>query len=524
MARPLRLSLLSLTLMVGCVGTATQDDDGPTQPALPDAAPSPLRRLRRAEYQNTVADVLGLPAPSDVSLPEDARYHYFRTTSGQSLSASEAAKYLDTAAGVASAAGEKLATVLPCPSGDERACIAGFLATTGTRLFRRPLTGDEQGHFLSLFTASRAAGSFEESATLVLEALLTSPGFLFVDAPAGRARLDGYQLATRLATLLWQSAPDEALLAAAAAGQLATPDGLGAQVDRLMADPRAQRSVRSFFREWLALDSLERIGKLTPEQAGMLLEEGTRFTDDVFWNGPGTYEQLLVSPVRFRSRALSAYYGDGLGLGDAMERYEAPPSESSFGLLSQAGLLLAMGPNPDSAIIYRGKFIRTRLLCGALPAPPAGAPPLPELTPGTSGRERIAAHTGGPQCRSCHSLMNPLGFSLEHFDGAGLWRETENGLPIDTRVDLDDPALQGPVDGAHALSVKLAQSPAAHACAVRQMFTFAFGRPPEPADDATLASMSERFSSSGFRLQSLLRAVASSDAFRVRVEPSPVKP
>jgi hypothetical protein len=258
---------------------------------------------------------------------------------------------------------------------------------------------------------------------------------------------------------------------------------------------------------------------VTPALLTELAAESRSFVDDVLWQGKD-FRRLFVSPVRFRSPALSAFYGDGLGQAPALSRYEGDVSERSFGLLSQAGFLMTLAQGEKSAAIHRGAFLRRKLLCGALPPPPPGvATPLPELTAGVSKRQRISEHTSSGACASCHRTFNALGFALDHFDIAGQWRDQDDGLPIDSKVTFDEPGLSGEVDGARQLSEALAQSPNARACALQQLFTFTLERAPSTADQALFDDLGRKFEASGFDLQAALAGLVESEDFRSRVEP-----
>jgi len=230
----------------------------------------------------------------------------------------------------------------------------------------------------------------------------------------------------------------------------------------------------------------------------------------------------LVSSTRFRNQTLGQFYGDALGgVSDALSPVLAPPDQKTFGLLSQAGFLAAVSRNQEAAIIYRGRFVREKLLCGQLSLPPPNvASPLPEFTPDMTSRERVAEHTGGAACVGCHQLMNPIGFALEHFDYLGRWRDTESGLPIDTTVVVGDEL--GQVTDAFELSRKLAESDVVALCGARQAFEFALGRAPAEED----ACLVDALTAAGPRnlrrnLRVVLQSVPQSRAFQYRVEPQP---
>jgi hypothetical protein len=497
---------------------------------------TPLRRLTRAEYGNIVRDLLGVEPPASALLPDDSLSAGFTSTVGQLTTIASARRYLDAANDVAERLEPSIGALMPCAAttvgADELACVDAFLSKTGARLFRRPITDAEKARYVSVFTAARATSSYQQSASLVVEALLVAPEFLFIEEPSGgvaggRHALDGWQIASRLSLLLWDSVPDDALLAAAQSGSLTARDTVAAEVSRMLEGPRARGPIRSFFDDWLELAKIENITRdsaayptVTRPLLADLAEESRRYADHVFWD-ENDVRKLFVSSTRYRSQALSAFYGDTLGQSPSLERFDGEVSERSFGLLSQAGVLMTLAQAEKTAAIHRGVFLRRKLLCEALPPPPPGlATPLPEIAPGVSSRERITAHTSGAVCAACHSRINPLGFTLDHFDIAGQWRDQADGLPIDAKASIGDAGFTADVDGARALSEQLANSPNARACVVQQLFSFAFGRKPAQTDAALFDSLATKFEASGFSLKSLLSELATADDFRVRVEPS----
>ncbi len=502
---------------------------------LPEGAPSsaPLRRLTRTEYRNLVRDVLGIEPPAEYTLPEDWSNAGFRSTADELTTVAAAERYLDAALEV----GERLLPTIrermPCSASDvagERACIDDWLTAFGPRLFRRPIAEEERTRFLTAFEQARASETYEESASLVIEAVLVAPELLFIELPSGGAPgdvlpLDSWQVATRLSLLLWDSTPDEALLAAAERGELTSRAALAEQVGRLLEDPRSHATVRSFFDDWLGLGKIpglaadpESYPYLPRELTADLAEETRAYTQDVFLQRD--FRELFVSGRRFRSASLSGFYGDQLGLNESVAPYAAEVSEQSFGLLSQAGFLMTLARAEVSSPIHRGAFLRRKLLCGRLPsAQPGVAIPLPPLTAGVSKRQSITEHTAGAPCVGCHGTFNPLGFALEHFDIGGAWRESEAKLPIDARVSFDEPGLHADVDGALQLSQALANSPSARACAVQQLFTFALERLPTSTDQGWFDDLGRSFESSGFSLRALLTELVLSEEFRSRIEP-----
>jgi hypothetical protein len=464
----------------------------------------PLARLARQEYLNTIVDLFQIAPPALTALPEDGDFGGFKTTAGQTLNAPVVEKYVDLAASVAGSLVLDQARVFGCAGKDETTCIADFLSSMGPRLFRRPLLPTETTHYQALFGKIRTSGTFDQAASVLLQALLLAPQFLFhiEQRPTGQVEgqayaLDDYQLAARLSYLFWRTTPDAELSGLAAQGTLHDPAVLAAQVERLMNDPRARPVISSFLSQWLKLENIERImvdpvkePDYTPARLSMLAEETRSFVETTFWSSNDTVRDLLVMPQ---------------------------PTEQSFGLLSQAGFLAAISRNQEADIIYRGRFVREKLLCQPLALPPPNlASPLPQVAPGMTGRQRVTEHTSAPACNACHQLMNPIGFALEHFDYLGRWRELDHDLPIDTNASLGDPL--GDVSGALQLSERLAESDVVARCAAQQAFEFAVGHAPSAEDACVLDALVRDNPTS---LRGILRGVTQSRALLYRLEPQP---
>jgi hypothetical protein len=179
---------------------------------------------------------------------------------------------------------------------------------------------------------------------------------------------------------------------------------------------------------------------------------------------------------------------------------------------------------PDgSSPVRRGKFVLDQLMCEPPPPPPAGVaitPPPPD--PNATTRQRFANHSTDPQCHACHQFIDPPGFTFEHYDGMGLWRDTENGQPIDASgaiVFSREESLVGPVADVTELAAKLAHSPQVHECVAKEIYRFALGRQLTEADSCTTSQLAERFFKSGGSFKDLFLAIVESDAFRSNANP-----
>ncbi|MEM7160280.1 MAG: DUF1592 domain-containing protein [Myxococcota bacterium] len=157
---------------------------------------------------------------------------------------------------------------------------------------------------------------------------------------------------------------------------------------------------------------------------------------------------------------------------DAVVEAELPPERR--GLLTRAGILSVYAKPIDTSPTTRGLFIRQRLLCEIVPDPPPGVatdlpPPSEDVR---TNRERVAQHMSNATCAACHQFIDPLGLALEHFDGIGAYRETQDGIPLDVSGSLDGVDF----DGALEMGELLADDPRVMRCAAKQLTRFALGQ------------------------------------------------
>jgi hypothetical protein len=434
---------------------------------------------------------------------------------------------VDGPVGVSTAGNPLRARIMSCePSAsDPKPCWTEVARDFGARAWRKPLGSEDVSGLVALAEAARSAGDDVETATrLMLRAVLIAPRFLFrveIDAdPASPAphALDDYELASRLSYFLWSSMPDATLLELAAAGTLHEDATLRAQVARMLADEKARALVDNFAGQWLftrALDDHQPDYQAFPEfddalRAAMRTETELYFREFLF--GDATMDQFLTADFGFVDDRLARHYGLPAPGGD-FERVSLAGSERT-GLLTQAGVLMVTSYPTRTSPVKRGKWVLEQLLCSSPPPPPADIPALVvEDTPTGSLRQRMEEHRSNPVCASCHTLMDPIGFGFEHFDGIGKYREDDHGFEIDPAGMLPDGStFQSPAE----LARLLAADERLPRCMTQQLLTYALGRGAEPFDDDDIASVSSAFVVGGYRLPQLVELIVTSDAFRRR--------
>jgi len=353
-------------------------------------------------------------------------------------------------------------------------------------------------------------------------ALLASPNFLYrvelgqPDGTSGRYRYTGWEMASRLSYFLWNTTPDVELLAAAESGKLVTPEGVRAQVGRLLGSPRARGFADNFGRELVGLDELADTPKNDPRFTPTLKEamraEVVHLFESRLEAGADALD-LYDGTGAFVNAELAAVYGITGVSGTTQVAAQFPASIPRAGLLGTAAFLSLQSKQDATSPTARGKFVREQLLCEEVPDPPDNLdttlkdpPPGAKLTL----REHMEMHRSNPVCASCHSLIDPLGYPFESFDWIGAYRDKDNGKAIDSSGNLDGVTFTNARDFAAALR----KSPKTQDCMLRNVFRYASGHKETAADEAELAGWKKTFEASGHRLVPFLTEIAAGDGFR----------
>lgn len=537
------LSVLGIALpVVGCTGQIGGDKPGgpgdgtETAQSAFCAVDTPIRRMTKTEYNNTVRDLLGdTTEPASAFPHEDLIGGFDNQGAAQQVTDLLAEQYMKAAEGISERATADLAALLPgCDPADGATCATAFITDFGKRAFRRPLTSDEIAAYEALYEKTMGdpdLATFETAIQLIIQAMLQSPHFLYrpeygagdpVDTDV--IYLSDWEFASRLSYLIWNSMPDQELFDAAEAGELHTPEQLAAQARRMVDDDKARDAIRNFHEQWLLLHELDGVSKdpvvypafeqgVTPE---LWKEEIETFIEHVFLDG-GTLEDLLTAPHSYMNADLAAFYGLSGPTGEAFERVELDP-ERYAGFLTQGAMMGTHAKGYASSPVHRGKFIREQVMCDILPLPPANLvitpPPLDsELTT----REQFEEIGNNPDCAGCHALMNPIGFAFENFDGVGAWRDEQNDKPIDATGEITlSKDLDGTFNGPVELAKKLAGSQQVASCVASQWFRFGYGRTVSEDDACSMQTLEESFAASGYNLKELLVGLTQTDAFLYR--------
>jgi hypothetical protein len=422
------------------------------------------------------------------------------------------------------------AACYPKSAAEETPCAREVISAFAGRAFRRPVTGPELEPLMKFYAQGRAASDFDAGVRRALTAVLAHPDFLFrtdqspEDLPPGTIyRLDELTLASRLSFFLWNSLPDDTLLQLAQQGKLGEPQVLEAQVRRMLADPRAATLASNFGSQWL---NLTKLPEITPDAAifpyasgagdlrGDFVQEITLFMDDIIRNG-GKVPDLLSSPYTFVNERVALHYDINSVRGDQFRKVKLEDS-SRWGLLGKGGVLMTSAyPNRTSPVL-RGAYVLERIMGTPPPLPPPAVEALPETNaenkPATV-RERLELHRQKPQCHSCHSAIDPLGFVLEGFDATGKARDIDRfaRTTIDTLGELPDgTVVRNPGD----LRAALLADPAPFVQNVTErLMIYALGRLVEAHDMPLVRDIVRRSAVDGYKFETLITNIVLSDAF-----------
>ncbi|CAN7584028.1 DUF1592 domain-containing protein [Phenylobacterium sp. LjRoot219] len=426
--------------------------------------------------------------------------------------------------------------VLTCapksPEAFDAPCATKFFEKYGRLLYRRPLSPSEVSSVLAVASAATGQSrSFYTGLEAGLSRLLASPKFIFRvehgeadPQTTGAERLDAYSLASRISFLLWDAPPDAELLDAAARGDLYDRTKLEAQVDRLIASPRFEQGVRSFFSDMFGYEHFAGLTKdqsiypkFSSDLAKDAQEQALRTIVDLVVTQKGDYRDLFTTKKTFINRSLGALYKvavDESAIG-GWTPYTFAASDPRGGILTLPGFLM-LDPTHEgrSSPTIRGKNVRELFLCQQIPQPPANVDfsavqNTADLMHKTA-RERLAIHVEDASCAGCHKLTDPIGLSMENYDAVGAFRARENGAPIDASGTFDGQSYRDVI----GLQMLLRNNPTVPACLVQRTFEYGVGRPVTPSELKWLDYAAERFAGDKYQVPALMRRIATSPAFR----------
>ncbi len=487
--------------------------------------PIPVRNLSPSSTAPTL--VIATPFP-----PDDSSLGYERgvsvskawdeaTTSGAIEIANYVANNLDRLAGSKPEETNRITK------------IEAFCNRFVTAAFHRPLTEEQRRVFITAQLKKREIKSqsapakdqknpsVEDAVKRVVLLTLKSPRFLYVGL--SDAKPDDYEAAARLSYGLWDSLPDEDLRRVAAQGALHTREQVEREARRMLGDARARAKMQGFFHHWLQMDRVENLSKddklfpgFTADIIADLRTSLNLFLEDTMWGGSidragakvegaSDYRTLLLADYLFLNNRLAAFYGLSTNATDDFVKVRLKPKERS-GVLTHPYLLAAFSYQKLTSPIHRGVFL-TRNIVGRSLKPPPMAMTFKDadFAPNLTMRQKVAELTRPQNCQSCHSVINPLGFSLEQYDAVGRFRTSENDQPVDAASDyLTDEGQTIRFAGAGDVAEFAIGSPQAQSAFIQQLFHHVVKQPLLAYGANTMSRLRESFVASDFNMQKLM--------------------
>ena len=414
---------------------------------------------------------------------------------------------------------------------EEAGCAAEILSTLARRAFRRPVDEADVEPLLALYEEGRREGGFEQGIQFALRGVLIDPEFLFRierdpdgAAPAAAYPVTDLELASRLSFFLWSSLPDDELIDVAAAGRLHEPGVLETQIARMLGDRRSDAFIDNFFGQWLLLRNMRTVA---PDPDAFLdfdenlreaLEQETAYFVESQVRDDRSVLDLLRADYTFLNERLARHYGVSNVYGNHFRQVPVA-AHGRGGLLGQGSILTATSYPNRTSPTKRGLWVLENLLGTPPPPPPPEVPGLPdanhpEEARRLSMRERMEVHRISPVCASCHVLMDPLGFSLENYDGVGAWRTTEDGAPIDVSSTLPDGSRFAGPDGLR--DILLGAEERFVETVTEKLLTYALGRGVEYYDGPAVRGIARGAAASDYRWTSMILGVVESTPFQMR--------
>ena len=494
-----------------------------------------LRLLSPAEIQSTLAELFRVnPVDVDVtSLPPYtlADHGNFQDAAKASVLQNHVEAYLELAKAVSpkAAADNFRYGIANCGQFNNEQCRREFIEGLGYQLFRRPLTGEETQNYLSLASDSDlGVNTDDDFLTIIAQAMLVSPSFLYRTEVGNGGKLSDYELASELSFHFLGRGPDKRMLDDAGDGKFQDPAFVESTAQRLADSDEFKARILDFAERWTGAGSVQRLNKNTnafPQFGAIkeeLYKEQKAFFEDVFTDGNATANALLQPGFIYADQDLAQFYGvQANGGGQAMQKV-AVNTPDRGGILRMGAVIAAHSTMDEIHPVRIADFIRTAVMCQEVPAPPEGLmiDPIP-FNPALPLRERYSEHSSDPTCAGCHQFLDPLGFTYEAYNAAGGPAENVNGQAPDTSgmlVGIDSISDGRSVELANVndLVETLLTSPSAMTCVARQYWRYTFAREETADENCELEHFQARFLQNGGNLSKLMTDIVATPSFTSR--------
>jgi hypothetical protein len=487
-----------------------------------------MRRLSRLEYNNAVRDLFGdTTRPGDAFTAEE-KVAGFNNNSVAPVTQLNNEQYLTAAEAVADRVATNVPTATGCASNADAACVAAWLGKIARRAFHGTLPAEELAALNTGYTSVSAELGAEAALKFGVISILLSPRFLYVvefgEGTSGIVKLSPSEVAGRLALSLWRTVPDDALLAAADAGELGSPDLVAARAGAMLDDPRTIPMLTDFLGQWLNLDEPAALVKdavahpsFSAALGAAFREETNQFYLNLFIDPANDVGQIFTANYTYVNDALAAHYGLA-SPGANFTRVTMPVERA--GILSHASFLSAQSHAVRPSPVLRGKIIRAKVLCDPVDPPPPDVVPALQNDDGTqTTQDAFEAHATQPGCAGCHLLMDPIGNGFSGFDAIGKYApepgtDTLGNVMAPLLASVHD--IEGDFNGPAELGQKLAASEHVKQCYSMQSLRYVLNREEVSGDACSAAAAYQHFKDNGFRLKEAIVGLTKTSSFLYR--------
>jgi mono/diheme cytochrome c family protein len=425
----------------------------------------------------------------------------------------------------------------PVRPAEEDACARRIVGSLARRAYRRPATTHDINTLMTFYTMGRQNADFDRGIEMALRRLLADPQFLYrrETEPAAVAtgtpyRISDLELASRLSFFLWSSIPDDELLTLASKGRLNEPAVLERQVKRMLADARSEALVVNVAGQWLNLRGLQTQAPVVmafPDFDDNLRQAFRRETELFFASivrEDRSVLDLLTADYTFVNERLARHYGIPNVYGSQFRRIHLGKEfDMRRGLLGHGSQLAVSSQPGRTSPVQRGKWFMQTFLGVSPPSPPPGvviriASTEKDAHGGTkqSMRQQMELHRTTEPCKSCHKIMDPIGFTLENFDAVGTWRTEDGGEVVDATGQLVDGTMMDGVAGLREVAIRY--SPQFVRVATEKLLAYGLGRGAEHFDMPLVRSIVRDAAPSNYRFSSLVLGVVKSRQFQMNVK------
>ncbi|OLC36495.1 MAG: hypothetical protein AUH28_05810 [Acidobacteria bacterium 13_1_40CM_56_16] len=425
----------------------------------------------------------------------------------------------------------------PTTPADETACARKIISNLATHAFRRPAINADVDSLMAFYQEGRREAKFEDGIENALARILTDPKFIYrIEAEPPNVkqgetyRVSDIDLASRLSFFLWSTIPDDELIRVAGQGKLRDPVVLEQQVRRMLKHPKAEALAVNFAGQWLNLRGLQAVGPIPmlfpdfddPLRQAMRREVELLF--DSIVREDRNVTDLLTADYTFINERLAKHYGIPNIYGSQFRRVTlGPDTDVRKGLTGKGAFLVTTAKPERTSPVTRGKWIMTNILGMSPPDPPPNVPPLPPRMTDAAGnakepsmRQKMLDHRVRSDCVQCHSMMDPIGFSLENFDAIASWRTHDEGNPVDPAATVFDGTK---INGPTGLRTWLATySDQFVEVVAEKLLTYALGRGVEYQDMPLVRSLARDAAKNGNKFSALVLGIVKSKPFQMNMK------